>query len=73
MNRDQDIIMALKRSIIELENQGLSAMVVKHEDGSGSSFNLRGYCKIKKRGEFFSTCFKAYYNAKTRKGKISFS
>lgn len=39
-SRDQDIIMALKRSIIELESQGLSAMVVKHEDGSGSSVSV---------------------------------
>ena len=40
MNREQEIIMAIKRSIIELESQGLSAMVVKHEDGSGSSVSV---------------------------------
>ena len=39
-SREQDIIMALKRSIIELESQGLITMVIKHEDGSGSSVSV---------------------------------
>ncbi|MGI6612525.1 MAG: hypothetical protein ACOX0Z_03075 [Candidatus Nanosyncoccaceae bacterium] len=51
---------------------------LQHEDGSGESFNIGGYCKADlthSGGRRAPTVcrFEAYYNAKTRKGKISFS
>lgn len=50
---------------------------IEHEDGSGESFNLHGYCNINEKplaaGLLLKSYkFKAYYNAKTRKGTISF-
>ncbi len=52
---------------------------IEHEDGSGVSFNLRGYCKAD-LGSLVGnaeTCtsykFKAYYNTKNRSGSITFS
>ena len=51
---------------------------IEHEDGSGESFNLHGYCKcdLKSFGRK-NVCyrpyrFKAYYNAKNRRGHIVF-
>ena len=52
---------------------------IEHEDGSGESFNLRGYCKADADSTVGSaaTCklynFKAYYNTKSRSGHIKFS
>lgn len=48
---------------------------IEHEDGSGESFNLHGHCKV---DGALSTrvriCrFKAYYNARSRKGFITFN
>ena len=51
---------------------------IEHEDGSGESFILRGYCKanLSSFGGLNVTykpyTFKAYYNAKSRKGSITF-
>ena len=48
---------------------------ISHEDGSGVSFNIRGYCMVKfsnGRNEMKACSFKAYYNARTREGHISF-
>ena len=48
---------------------------ISHEDGSGVSFNIRGYCMVKfsnGRNEMKTCSFKAYYNARTRDGHISF-
>ena len=49
---------------------------LEHEDGSGESFNIRGYCKadIAKlfgEGTFKAYKYEAYYNTKTRKGTIA--
>lgn len=41
---------------------------IDHEDGSGESFNIRGYAN--KEGIHFH--FKGYYNTKRREGTISF-
>lgn len=47
---------------------------ISHEDGSGESFNLQGYCSanvessVYKAHRFFAT-----YNTKKRKGRISFT
>ena len=52
---------------------------VAHEDGSGHSFNLGGYCSIYNRSTsvphgivVLKARFSAYYNAKTRNGRIQF-
>ena len=52
---------------------------IQHEDGSGESFNLEGYCKvdidyhIRNDGvcRYKYRRFTAYYNAKSRKGTIT--
>lgn len=50
---------------------------IKHEDGSGESFNLHGYCEadVNYRGgrtpAYKSYRFKAWYNSKSRKGHIT--
>jgi hypothetical protein len=52
---------------------------IAHEDGSGESFNLRGYCKAVLDTSFVGDAnlepyrFEAYYNTKRRKGVISFT
>ena len=52
---------------------------IEHEDGSGESFNLHGYCKADPDSTVGNakTCtsynFKAYYNTKSRSGCITFS
>ena len=47
---------------------------IEHEDGSGYSFNLKGYCLadtrivLRKEANYTPYKFEAYYNARTRKG-----
>lgn len=49
---------------------------IEHEDGSGESFNLHGYCKADLNSLGGNNVkpyrFKSYYNSKTRKGCIAF-
>ena len=51
---------------------------IEHEDGSGESFNLHGYCKADLNSlggnnvTYKSYRFKAYYNSKNRKGCVTF-
>ena len=46
---------------------------IQHENGSGEGFNLQGLCKAAQDSGTFKLCkFKAYYNSKSRKGRISF-
>lgn len=48
---------------------------IEHENGSGESFNIHGYCKLNQDTQGILACscrFKAYYNARSRKGTISF-
>ena len=50
---------------------------IEHEDGSGTSFNLDGYCyadleSVSSAATYKRYNFKAYYNAKSRKGYIEF-
>ena len=45
---------------------------IQHEDGSGHSFNLEGWCCPKIKGKRVYADFKAYYSARTRKGTITF-
>ena len=62
---------------IPMNIRGIRICGIEHEDGSGESFNLHGYC----RADLTSTSedatytfyvFNAYYNSKTRKGTIVF-
>ena len=61
-------------SIIDIKISG-----IEHEDGSGESFNLKGYCSanLSSSGEagaiYKQYNFIAYYNTKRRKGWISFN
>lgn len=55
-----------KYAISEVTSAHIATMA--HEDGSGHSFNLTGYCQIPS-GE--TKKFLAYYNTKTRKGTMS--
>ncbi len=43
-------------------------IAISHEDGSGESFNLSGWCRI--NGSYYS--FTAYYSTKHREGVIEF-
>ena len=50
---------------------------IEHEDGSGESFNLSGYCQADlstsaNTEAFESYRFEAYYSTRTRKGIIDF-
>lgn len=45
---------------------------IQHEDGTGFKFNLEGYVDIKVEQGYIPRRFKAFYNAKSRKGAISF-
>lgn len=51
---------------------------IEHEDGSGESFNLHGYCNadlnfMSEDATYATYKFEAYYNAKSRDGWITFS
>ena len=48
---------------------------IEHENGSGESFNLWGFCQadLYDIGVFEEYRFKAYYNSRKRQGWISFS
>ena len=45
---------------------------IEHEDGSGESFNVHGYCraKVNLSAESRTYNFEAYYNTKNREGRI---
>ena len=44
---------------------------IQHEDGTGFKFNLEGYLDVRVEGGYIPRKFKAFYNAKTRKGTIT--
>lgn len=88
---DENIRMPLRFSIVlsqhrnENSNVYISAKTkawritsLQHEDGSGQSFNIEGFCKAyllpayPTFGEiaYLSYRFKAYYSTKTRRGQI---
>lgn len=49
--------------------------MIQHEDGSGESFNLSGFCKadtdVFGKGTLESYEFSMYFNTKSRKGHIT--
>ena len=55
---------------MDVENWHMTS--IQHEDGSGHSFNLEGWCCPKLDGKRVYADFKACYNARTRKGTITF-
>ena len=46
---------------------------IQHEDGSGESFNLEGFCKASINDDYRAYSFEAYYDTRSRKGVISFN
>lgn len=67
------------RMSVTMEIANIKINTISHEDGSGNSFNLEGHCLLDSKrvaGEtkkgLVSLKFRAYYNAQTRKGTISF-
>ena len=63
---------------IRMAISDLRVVGIEHEDGSGESFNLHGYCRadLDSFGGGYVTYkpyrFKAYYDTKSRRGCISF-
>ena len=61
-----------------LEMTGTTITSLQHESGNNYSFNIEGFCPevglVDERGviEYVYAKFTAYYNARTRKGKITF-
>ena len=64
---------------IPMHIRDIRIVEIEHEDGSGYSFNLEGYCQADLYTlsasfvHYRPYAFKAYYNAKTRRGHISFT
>ena len=61
---------------VPMDIEDIKIRGIEHEDLSVYSFNLNGWCKTdlghKSKSMFKSYKFKAYYNAKTREGCITF-
>ena len=61
---------------IPLVAHNFKIISIENENGSGESFNLKGYCTIKRHLDGSTVYeiykFNAYYNTKRRKGTISF-
>lgn len=65
------------RAYIPMKLTDIVITSIEHEDGSGESFNLRGYCRadliIRAGSTTYSNYhFRGYYNTKNRTGTISF-
>lgn len=65
-------------AIVGAHSCDLRIVGIEHEDGSGHSFNIRGYCAGFKKGPYSDPLYvnhkvMIYYNTKTRNGKITFS
>ena len=65
------------RIIIPARTKKWRITKLQHEDGSGQSFNIEGYCKANLRitrseriTVYLTYRFKAYFNCRTRKGRI---
>ncbi len=60
---------------IAMEIRNIRIASLEHEDGSGASFNIFGYCEADKNvfgKDFKAYRFRAYYNSRTREGTIAF-
>ena len=66
-------------SYVRMDIEDIRIIEIQHEDGSGHSFNLKGFCNADTKtisgqpNNLEQYRFKAYYNSKSRKGTISFS
>lgn len=62
---------------IPMDIKDIKILGIDHEDGSGHSFNLHGYCMAdpesfgRPNKSYKQYKFKAYYNAKKREGRIT--
>lgn len=64
-------------ALVGAHSCGLRIAGIEHEDGSGHSFNIKGYCTGFKKGPYSTPLYvnyrvQIYYSTKTRKGKITF-
>ena len=56
-----------------LGTRDIEIHTIQHEDGTGFKFNLEGYIDVKIESQgYIPRRFKAFYNARSRKGSISF-
>ena len=69
-----------RRAYIPMSVTDIVICGIEHEDGSGESFNLHGYCNANldpssRSGNMIYKPYRfvAYYNVKRRKGHITFS
>lgn len=63
------------RAYIPMKLTDIVISGIEHENGSGESFNLHGYCRadLQISGTTYSSYyFRGYYNTKNRTGTISF-
>ena len=65
------------QAIVPVKTKAWRLTSVQHEDGSGVSFNIEGYCKANLRLStperaigYLAYRFKAYYNCRSRNGMI---
>ena len=59
---------------VPLKVQDFRLNTIQHEDGSGHSLNLEGYCRAGSQNEVPQPMqFKAYYNTATRTGTMQFA
>ena len=59
-------------AIVPLKTRDVEIHTIQHEDGTGFKFNLEGDIDIKVDDSgYVPRRFKAFYNAKTRKGTIT--
>ena len=56
---------------IKLKMGDVKLVGICHESGDSHSYILRGYCSICEDGKSREVPFKAYYNARTRKGHVT--
>lgn len=67
-----------RSAYVALDIKDIKICGIEHEDGSGESFNLHGYCQTQLDSfgindrKFREYKFKAYYNSKNRSGTIRF-
>ena len=55
-----------------LDAENIIIHTLQHEDGSGHKFNLEGYMDARVKSNYYAPYkFRAFYNAKARKGHIT--
>lgn len=65
------------KAYTNMKSKDFKVTGIEHEDGSGHSFNLKGYCSadirfgVRDAVIYQPYKFEAYYNAETKKGYIT--